>query len=175
MRQDRQTVQTRAIYLVAALLALANGGCLLVAAGAAAGGAAGYAYYRGKLSRGYVGQCDTVWTATNTALAQLGMPLLRQERTATGGWIETRTADDGRVRISLEEEPSKIPSDPPITHVGIRVGTFGDDPVSNRILDQIAVNLTSPRSPPLANPSVVPTSFTNSAEPERIAPVPSAK
>ena len=51
----RRKQMARIAYLVLAALALVNGGCLVVAAGAAAGGAAavGYSLWKGRMYRDY--------------------------------------------------------------------------------------------------------------------------
>src|SRR5207245_595574 len=90
-----------ALILLAAL-ALANSGCLLVAAGAAGGAAVGYAYYKGKLTEIYSAGFDDSWAATHAALGELGMSILKEDRGFQTGTIDSRTADDDHVRISLE-------------------------------------------------------------------------
>jgi hypothetical protein len=152
--------RVRPLHLALGLLALANGGCLAVAAGVAAGGAAGYAYYAGKVDRAYPASFADTWAATRTALAELGMPIVSEERHATDGTIESRTADDDKVHISLETAKSQIPAEGTVTDVSIRVRLFGDKPVSERILYQIAAHLAPPRTvavPPLVTPPPRPT------------------
>jgi hypothetical protein len=127
--------------VVFAGLVLANSGCLLVAAGAAGGAAVGYAYYKGKINETYAAAFNDSWAATHTALAELGMPILKENRVGDTGTIETRTADDDNVHISLECLRSRIPAEGPITQVSVRVATFGDRPVSDRVLYQIGMHL----------------------------------
>ena len=52
----------------------------------------------------------------------------------------------------FEAVPGKIPAEPTITRVSVRVATFGDKPVSNRILDQVDAHLVraGTAAPPLA-------------------------
>src|SRR5438876_12263860 len=90
-----------ALFLFAAI-ALANSGCLLVAAGAAGGAAVGYAYYKGKITEVYSAGFNDAWAAAHTALNELGMPILKEERGSETGTIDSRTADDEQVRLSLE-------------------------------------------------------------------------
>jgi hypothetical protein len=128
-------------YLLLAGLALGSSGCLAaVIGGAAAGGATGLMYYQGQVCRTYPAAIDDVWAATHTALAELQMTVQGQERTTRGGSINSHTKTDP-VRITLEVQQSKIPADGPLTWVGVRVATFGDEAVSLRILDQIARHL----------------------------------
>ncbi len=154
--------QKWAIYLLLAGSALANSGCLLAAAGVAGGAAAGYAYCKGKVCETYTASFDDTLAATHTALAELGMPILQTTRDGTRGFIDSRTADSDRVRISLRELTSKIPAEGQVTRVGVRVATFGDRPVSDRILDQVGLHLaiaatTGTQPAPSANPGVVQT------------------
>src|SRR5262245_26810524 len=102
MRKITKQILTSASLVLAAALALASSGCLLMAAGAAGGAAVGYAYYKGKIAETYSAGFDDSWAATHTALAELGMPMLKEDHTAQSGTIDTRTAEDDQVRISLE-------------------------------------------------------------------------
>ncbi|MCI0458759.1 MAG: DUF3568 domain-containing protein [Gemmataceae bacterium] len=133
----------RVASLILAALALANSGCLLIAAGAA-GGAVGYAYSKGKLCQSFPASLQDALAATQTALNDLGMPLVKLEREGDSGFLESRTADGPRVRIYLDVQPCRFPAEGPLTRVCVRVATFGDHPVSARILDQVSVHLAPP-------------------------------
>jgi hypothetical protein len=133
---------------------LANSGCLLATAGVAGGAVAGYAYYKGRVSETYNANCEDTWAATRTALSELGMPVVKEERKGCEGFMESRTSDGERVRIYLEAETSRFPAEGEIARVSVRVATFGDGPVSNRILDQVGVHLAP--APLLAGPAPPP-------------------
>src|SRR6266436_6531369 len=140
MERLERSTRLRLMFLLLALMALVNSGCLVVAAGAATGGAVGYAYYRGNVTRFYAANLEDVHAATRSALAELGMPIA--EKNEDGGYlIDSRTADGDRVRLNLELQTSRIPAEGALTRVGVRVATFGDVPVSERILDQIGFHL----------------------------------
>lgn len=146
-------------YLALGLLALANGGCLAVAAGAAGTAAVGYAYCKGKVSQTYSSSFDNTWSATRAALGDFGMAIASEERTPGGtGTLHTKTSDGTSVKIDLEVEPSPIPAETTVTKVSVRVGVFGDDPLSERLLQQIGAHLV-PAGPPVpgapANPANV--------------------
>jgi hypothetical protein len=128
--------------LVLLVLALTNSGCLAAAAGVAGGAAVGYAYFKGKLCELYSASYEDTWAATRTALGELAMPIVKEERTGSKGYLESRTADGETVRIHVQAEASKIPAEGQITRVCVRVATFGDGPVSDRILDQVGLHLT---------------------------------
>jgi hypothetical protein len=141
-------------YVALALVALGNGGCLIVAAGAAAGGAVGYAYYQGKDKQDYRATLGDTWAAVHTALRELGMSVERQELTGDRGFVLSRTADGDAVKIHLDAVDNPNPADGPLTRVSVRVANFGDHPVGTRILYQIGTHLvpTGPaRLAPLPN------------------------
>jgi hypothetical protein len=125
--------------------------------------AGGYAYYKGKVSREFAANFDDTWNACHLALADLGMPVANEDHSGTSGSLESRTADGADVHISFTLENSRIPAQGSVTQVGVRVGTFsfGDQVVSERILDQIGAHL-------------VPGSHTSAAVPPQTAPPPLA-
>jgi hypothetical protein len=126
-----------ALWLLASLC-LVNAGCLVVAAGAAAaGGVAGFAYYEGSEARDYPADFVPTWTAAQAALADLAMPIEWVQQETDSGAILARAADGTRVKLSLEGRAG------PRTSVDVRVGVFGDHPLSERILDQIQTRLLS--------------------------------
>jgi hypothetical protein len=129
------------MYVVVASATLCQGGCLLVAAGAAGGAAAGYAYYKGRICQSYVADFEDAWAATHTALAELGLPVISEERQTNCGTIKSQTSDGDRVRIALDVIPSRIPVEGSLTRICVRVGTFGDHPVSERVLSQVGAHL----------------------------------
>ena len=138
-------------YLILAAVALGNAGCLVAAAAGAAGGVGAYAYYKGRVCRPYVANVEDVRAATHKALAELQMPVVLDEPSVRGGTIETRSGDD-KVTITLELQDGPAPGEGPGTQVGVRVGTFGNEGLSQRILDQISFHLvpanTLPPGPP---------------------------
>jgi hypothetical protein len=144
-----------AAYLILGAVALANAGCLVAAAAGAAGGLAGYAYYKGKVCRSYLANPADVHAATLKALAELQLPVAKDEPKADGGTIEAFSGTD-KVAISMEQTNNSNPADGPLTEVGIRVGLVGDEGLSMRILDQISFHLVPPgvvpTPPPLGPP-----------------------
>ena len=146
MARNWKSWRKRAGLLVVAMALSASSGCLWLAASAAVGGAAGagYCYYKGKVTRPYVANLNDVWAATHTALAELGMRVESETRDNISGTIHSQLADGERVHINLDVKESKIPAEGPLTLVAIRVGTFGDEAASVRILNQIDSHLTHP-------------------------------
>ncbi|TMQ32058.1 MAG: DUF3568 family protein [Planctomycetota bacterium] len=130
------------LYLLAVGVALASSGCLLIAAGAAGGAAVGYVYYKGAVCATYNAGFADAFTASQAALRDLGMPIVLEEKKAAEGFLESRTADGERIRIYVEPLTSKIPAEAVQTRISVRVATFGDRPLSERILDQVGLHLT---------------------------------
>jgi hypothetical protein len=189
MREDSQMevkrlVNRHLLYVAAALLALLPGGCLWVAAGAAGGAAVGAAYCYGKVCQTFPSSLDDSVAAAKTALSDLGMPMLEDRRDSGTAFIKSQTSDGDAVRIYLDPEVSKFPADGPLTKVTVRVAAFGDHPVSNRVLDQIAAHLTpaplasaAPSGMPVAAagtvaPSAIRQAGAGSAPPQITAPPP---
>jgi hypothetical protein len=134
---------------VLAAATLSASGCLAVAAGTAAvaGGTAGYVYYKGSVPQDFHAGFAEAWNATLAALRDLGMPLLHNEAGPDSGSIESRTANNDSVSINLETH-SKPPPEGAITRISVRVGVWGDRPVSERLLTQIGTHLGSNPPPP---------------------------
>jgi hypothetical protein len=161
-------------YLALAAVALANAGCLVAAAAGAAGGVAGYAYYKGKVGRTYLANVEDVRAATHTALRELQMPVLSDEPAERGGKIESRAGDDD-VSISLALNDSPVPGEGPVTQVSVRVATFGNEALSDRILDQIGYHLLPPSRLPPAPPKLSPPQPPEAAQLPQTAAPPLAK
>jgi len=144
------------LYLLFGASAMTSSGCLIVATGAAGGAAAGYAYVKGKVCEVYNSGFNDTWAATHTALAELAMPILKEELQGEEGFITTQTADGDRVRIRVNSDESRIQAQGRVTRVCVRVATFGDHPVSVAILNQVGLHL-APSTPVGWTPAVAPT------------------
>lgn len=147
---ERTTRQAcgRVLCLVLALVAAAQAGCLLVAAGVAGGAALGYAYCKGKVCQAYNAGFEDAWAAAHSALAELGLPVLREERDYATGWLQSTDAAGDKIVVELCVIDSFAPGDGPLTRVCVRVGAFGDYPLSERILHQVDAHLVPSRLPP---------------------------
>jgi hypothetical protein len=159
------------VWVVLATLALGSAGCLAVVAGAAAaGGAATYAYVKGRSTQDYPSGFAACWKASHDALPELGLKAVHEENNGTSGTITTRTADDRTVTIELTTDPSPIPAESNVvTHVSVRVGTFGDQPVSDRVISRIGARLVPttfgpPGHPPAPRQPIQPVSWNRPAE-----------
>jgi hypothetical protein len=186
MVQNWTVWRTRAAVLITAITLLCAGGCLWLAASAVVGGAAGagYVYYKGKVSRPYNAGLDDVWSATHAALTELGMKIESEGRDTLSAEVHSRLADGDKVRIYIDVKDSRIPAEGPLTVVGIRVGKFGDEAASVRVLNQIDMHLVhpptaglKPQSPPANWNPVVQTKAAEPplAPPPQPEPVPAGK
>lgn len=142
--------RNRLVHLSVAALALANGGCLATAVGAAAAGAgaAGYAYVKGRFYRDYPASLDDAFAGIRTALTELQFPIDHEEKANGKASIESRTSDQTEIRVEFETLQSRVPAEGQVTRVYIRVGTFGDELVCARIFDQADLHFVPPGTVP---------------------------
>jgi hypothetical protein len=105
-----------------------------LAAGAAAG-AATAAYVQGDLQTDLDATPTEVAAAAESAFQELRMPLVSSESTEVDGRVEAKTAREKRVLVVLESLGEGR------TKTAIRVGTFGDESLSRKILDRIREHL----------------------------------
>src|SRR5262245_10558868 len=132
----------RTALLVLALSALAASGCLVAGlTAAAAGGGAAYVYLRGRVSSEFPAAFQDAHAAVLTSLRELALPLDKNEHNGITGTVLSRTGDGTVITIDIETQSSRVPADGPITLVGVRVGTFGDQATSERILGQVSSHL----------------------------------
>jgi len=149
----------RLAYLALGIVMLASSGCLAIAAGVGGGAALGYFYYRGEVCKYFGADTQATFAATHAAVLDLGMPILREENGGNRAFIETRTAKNDMVRIGVKMDADNGPGQPPLTRVGVRVGTFGDEELSTTVLAQIEARLAgtgSGRLIPQAAPTLGP-------------------
>jgi hypothetical protein len=170
----------RAVFVMVAAVALANGGCLALAIGGAAGGAAaGYALYqRGQWYRDYPATLTDSASAAKTALTELQLPLVNEKIDAEEVNLESRTCDGDKIQITLKPVASRVPADGATTHISIRVGFGGDEALSTRILEQTNLHLVAPVvvRPSASNPAPAPApSGTLPQPPRETAEPPPAK
>lgn len=127
----------RLVSLVLAGAALAaltvTSGCLAVAAGAGAGTAV--AYVRGDLDTTLNANFDRSDWAVNEAIKQLQFAKVSEKRDALQAIIIARNAADKKIELRLD----KLADD--ATKLKIRVGTFGDDTMTQAVLERVKANL----------------------------------
>jgi hypothetical protein len=98
------------------------------------GGGSGYgsySYVRGELKVLYPYSYDTTWSASLTAMDRLEIQVSSQERDALNGKIKGKRGDGKTVLVKIENKGLGV------TEVGVRVGTFGNQEVSQKIQQTI--------------------------------------
>ena len=110
-----------------------NSGCLAVAAGAGAG--ATVAYVRGDLDTTLNASYEKSVRAVNEAVKQLQFAKVSENKDALQATIIARTGADKKVELRVD----KLADD--ATKLKIRVGTFGDDALTQSILEKVKANL----------------------------------
>lgn len=120
------------------ILAVSQSGCLLAACGAAAGAGA-YAYYSGNYTETCTVEFGEAYQATREAMLDLAMPVLHEQHQGVTGTLESSLQDGTKVTVTIEEKPRQLANDPHQTEVGVRIGTFGDEKASTKILQQVSL------------------------------------
>jgi len=118
--------------VLAAAVAL-HSGCLAVAAGAA--GAGTVAYVRGELAASFDQNFARTERAANRAIEDLKFAKISEKQDALVAMIVARTAEDKKIEIKVSSVSAAQ------AKVQIRVGVFGDEALSQRILEKIRANL----------------------------------
>lgn len=130
-----QTLIRLAIAVAIATPPLAlTSGCVAVAAAGAAGGTV--AYLRGDLETAFHAPIEKVQRAISQALQNdLQLHMISTNQDALSGKYVARTAKDERIVITLSSRS------PELTEMTIRVGIFGNEDLSRRILTAIEERL----------------------------------
>lgn len=166
------------LYLLIAVLALTQGGCLLALAGVAGGAAAtGYFYYKGQVYRNFPASFTDVLNATRAALQDLHFAFTDEIKDGKAFFL-TKTTNGKKVRIYLDCQHSPIPSEGMLTRISIRVACFGDEAISAHIFNQVALRLSHPApvapAPAVVTPPPIQQTGFQTSEP-KIAPVKKAE
>jgi hypothetical protein len=134
-------------------------GCAMVAAGVVGGAAVGMAYAQGRYERIYSANIDVTWNAVVVALGDLSLPVPAQPTAFGMGYrvLDFKAKNGDVIHIDVEEVPETLPNSQARTRVGVRVADFGDEKLSQQLLEQIEIRL---RSSSTTTPhSSLPTSF----------------
>jgi len=120
------------IRLVLLLCLLMSAGCApAIIAGGAAVGAGSAAFLSGQLTSEEKVSFDAAWNATQKAVEDLGYTPTSKESGAF--WGELIARDSGGKKLTVELRSP----DETRTEIKIRLGFFGDEKSSRRILDEI--------------------------------------
>lgn len=117
-----------AIVLASALPLFLCSGCIIAAAAA---GAAGVLYAKGDLEAELAAPPQEVADAAESALFHMGIEVDSSEANDLDGRIVAHNASGDEILIKLEAEGTNS------TRISIRVGTFGDESQSHRVLRAI--------------------------------------
>ena len=99
--------------------------------GAAAAGVGGYAYVNGESKSTLSASLDKSWEAAQGAMQDLEFPVINRQKDVLEAELTARNASDKKIAIKLKKLSETA------TEVRIRVGTFGDEPLSRLILEKI--------------------------------------
>jgi len=119
--------------LILALPLIPLTGCVAVVAGAAGAGAV--AWVSGELNATLDSSFEHTEDATNQAIAQLQFVKISEPKDALTANFVVRTADDKKITIKITKLAGNA------SKVQIRVGVFGDEPISLTVLEKIKANL----------------------------------
>lgn len=118
------------------LLAWVSAGCTLFVLGAGAGGgAAGAAYVMGKLEAQLDAPVQQVHQATINGLKSLDLPIKEEKADKLTGRVLSETAAEKAITVDIESVSERR------SELTIRVGTFGDEAQSRKILEAIKAKL----------------------------------
>ncbi|UCE39462.1 MAG: DUF3568 family protein [Thermoplasmata archaeon] len=108
---------------------LANSGCVLLVGGAAGAGAV--AYLGGELKSDEEISLDRLWDATQAAIKDMGLTVKTKEKDYLSAKLVAVTADDKNININLKRKSDNL------TEIAIRIGKFGNESMSQQILNEI--------------------------------------
>ena len=107
-------------------------GCaVLLLGGGAAAGAGIVAFTKGELTTAEEADLDRVWAAAQGAMDDLDFVIQSRLTTAGSAKLIARGAGSRRVTVTLERRVGNL------TEISVRVGYFGDEPLSRLILRKI--------------------------------------
>lgn len=123
------------VFLMLTLVGLAVliHGCVIAAVGAGAAGTV--AYIKGDLTAVEAKNLDTVYKATEKAMAELELNITTKTKDAMSAKIIARDAQDKKISVKLSATAEGT------TKLSIRVGMFGNETKSRLIYEQIKENL----------------------------------
>jgi hypothetical protein len=114
-------------------LAILPAGCIVAAAGAAAYGA--HSYANGVYDGVAGATLDRTWRATLATLESMGLSITSKIKDGATARIVAQSADRTQIEVELARRSGDF------TRVSIRVGIFGDEAESRRILGNIKSRL----------------------------------
>lgn len=128
--------------------------CLIVFAGLSGAGAGcvgldgvagtvGYTPNASRSSQDYPSTFRDSWYAAQLALGDLRLNIESEQNNGASGTLTSRTQNGAIITITIATQPRPIPVDGIMTRISVRVGTFGDQETSDRILGRIGERLAA--------------------------------
>jgi hypothetical protein len=109
-----------------------NCGCAALLIGVGAGAGVGtVVYIKGELKVTEEIALSQAFNAAHAAMEELEFVITQENKDALTGEVIARTSKDEKIEINLEKKSESL------TEVGIRVGTFGDQSLSQLILEKM--------------------------------------
>jgi hypothetical protein len=118
------------LFIVSILLGNIGCGVALFAGGAAAG-AGSYAYVKGELRATEAVSLENAYQAAQQAMNDLEFTVANKQKDAFYAEINARRASGKKIKVKFDKESNSL------TRIKIRVGTFGDESMSHKILERI--------------------------------------
>jgi len=135
------------LFVLAAMTA-SGIGCLGV------GGLAGIGDYTpgaARSSHDFPATFHDSWAAVQQTMQELQLTAESEKFNATSGTLTSRAQNGSIIAISITTQPRPLPVDGLTTRICVRVGTFGDQATSDRILARISEHLG--QQPQVARPA----------------------
>ncbi len=118
--------------LILVLIIVLNNACAFLAGGAAGIGA--IAFIGGELKSTEEVSLDRAWNATEKAMDEMGFTVKSKEKDALSARLIARLVSGKQTTINLKKESDRF------IEISIRIGMFGNEFLSQRILDTIRKN-----------------------------------
>jgi uncharacterized protein DUF3568 len=139
-------------WVIAVVGVLPHGGCATTKpglSGEVSSSSDQYTYSTGRGTRDFPVAPVAVKAAVYEAMEDLKMTVTHRGRDGAVSQIDGRTTDDRSVTVTIRPQQG-------VTHVGCRIGWFGDDPLSRTLLERVGIRLGTlpPEAIPEKPPSV---------------------
>ena len=147
----------RLALVIALVGVLSQAGCAMTkpgSSGEVSPSSEQYTYSTGRGVQDFAMPPIAVKAAVYEALEDLNMTVTHRGRDGAVSQIDARTTDDRTVTVTIRPQQE-------VTHVGCRIGWFGDDPLSRTLLERVGIRLGTrapepipdkPPSTPASNP-----------------------
>jgi len=120
------------LNVFAGALVVMSTGCAALLIGIGAGAGVGtVVYIKGELKVTEETSLSQAFHAAHAAMEELEFVITKESKDALTGEVTARTSKDEKIEIILEKKSESL------TEVGIRVGTFGDESLSQLILEKM--------------------------------------